>query len=50
MGSLLCGLAIIWPVHRISRPVFQKYSEKLSRHIRHWWIVSARREMIWRMH
>ena len=41
MGSLLCGLAIIWPVHRISRPVFQKYSEKLSRHIRHWWIVKV---------
>lgn len=41
MGSLLCGLVLIWPVHRVSRPVFQKYSEKLSRHIRHWWIVKV---------
>ncbi len=41
MGSFLCGLALIWPVHRLSRPVFQKYSEKLSRHIRHWWITKV---------
>ena len=39
MGSFVCGLILLWPVHRISRPVFQKYSEKLARHIRHWWIT-----------
>ena len=41
MGSFVCGLIMLWPVHRISRPVFQKYSEKLARHIRHWWITKV---------
>lgn len=36
MGSFVCGLLLIWPVHRVSRPVFQKYSESLARHIRDW--------------
>ena len=39
MGSFLCGLMMIWPVHRISRPVFEKYTESLARHIRHWRIT-----------
>lgn len=39
MGSFVVGLAMIWPVHRISRPVFEKYSERLARHLRRWWIV-----------
>lgn len=39
MGSFICGVLLIWPVHRVSRPVFQKYSEKIARHIRHWWIT-----------
>ncbi|MBC7965640.1 MAG: TIGR03546 family protein [Fuerstia sp.] len=39
MGSFVCGLLLIWPVHRLSHPVFQKYSEKLARHVRHWWIT-----------
>jgi len=39
MGSFVCGVLLIWPVQRVSRPVFQKYSAKLSRHIRHWWIT-----------
>ena len=41
MGSFVCGLLLIWPVHRLSRPVFQKYSEKLAKHIRHWWITKV---------
>ncbi len=36
MGSFICGLLLIWPVHRVSRPVFQKYSESLARHIKDW--------------
>ncbi len=39
MGSFLTGLVLIWPVHRISRPVFGKYSEQLSRHARRWWLA-----------
>ena len=39
MGSFVCGLLLVWPVHRISRPFFQKYTEKLARHVRHWWIT-----------
>lgn len=39
MGSFICGLLLIWPVHRISRPVFQKYSESLARYIRDWRIT-----------
>lgn len=39
MGSFICGLALIWPVHRVSRPVFQKYSESLARHLRDWRIT-----------
>ena len=39
MGSFLTGLVLIWPVHRISRPVFEKYSEHLSRHARRWWVA-----------
>lgn len=36
MGSFVCGLLLIWPVHRVSRPVFQKYSESLTGYIRDW--------------
>lgn len=39
MGSFVCGLLLVLPIHFVSRPVFQKYSEKLARHIRHWWIT-----------
>ena len=39
MGSFICGLLLIWPVHRISRPVFQKYSESVARHLRDWRIT-----------
>lgn len=34
MGSFVCGLVLIWPVHRLSRPVFEKYTERLSRYAR----------------
>lgn len=39
MGSFVCGLLLIWPVQRISRPVFQKYSESLARRVRDWRIT-----------
>ena len=38
MGSFLSGLVLIWPVHRLSNPLFAKYSQKLAAHARHWWI------------
>ena len=39
MGSFICGLLLIWPVHRVSRPVFQKYAESVSKYIRDWRIT-----------
>ena len=39
MGSFLTGLVMIWPVHRLSRPVFEKYSSQLALHARRWWIA-----------
>lgn len=39
MGSFVIGLLLIWPVHRLSRPVFEKYSAKLAKHARHWWVT-----------
>ena len=39
MGSLLTGLALIWPVHRISHPLFEKYSGQFARQARRWWIA-----------
>lgn len=36
MGSFVSGLILIWPVHRFSRPVFEKYAERIARHARNW--------------
>ena len=38
MGSLVVGLALIWPVHRLSYPVFEKYAARVASHVRRWWI------------
>jgi uncharacterized protein (TIGR03546 family) len=34
MGSFVTGLVLIWPVHMLSRPVFEKYSERIAKHAR----------------
>ncbi len=39
MGSFVVGLVLIWPIHRISRPVFEKYSQRLAVVARRWWIT-----------
>ena len=36
MGSFISGLILIWPVHRLSHPLFEKYSDKLAQHARRW--------------
>jgi uncharacterized protein (TIGR03546 family) len=41
MGSFVSGLLLIWPVYRGSRPLFEKYMEKFSKHARRWWLVKC---------
>ena len=36
MGSFATGLVLLWPVHRLSRPVFEKYAEKIAQRARQW--------------
>lgn len=36
MGSFVTGLMLIFPIYRLSRPLFEKYSDKLSKRIRQW--------------
>ena len=36
MGSFVTGLMLIFPIYRLSRPVFEKYSDKLAKRIRKW--------------
>lgn len=36
MGSFVCGLLLLAPVHFTSRPFFEKYSERLATHARQW--------------
>lgn len=36
MGSFVCGLLLVAPVHFTSRPLFEKYSERLANRARQW--------------
>jgi uncharacterized protein (TIGR03546 family) len=36
MGSFATGLVLLWPVHRLSRPFFEKYAEKFAERARRW--------------
>jgi uncharacterized protein (TIGR03546 family) len=36
MGSFATGLVLLWPVHRLSRPFFEKYAEKIAERARRW--------------
>jgi hypothetical protein len=36
MGSFVCGLLLLAPVHFTSRPFFEKYSERLATYARQW--------------
>lgn len=39
LGSFVLGLAAIYPVHRLSRPCFEKYSPAFSRWTRRFWLT-----------
>lgn len=39
MGSLATGLALIWPVHRLSLPLFEQYTDLLAEQARRWWLT-----------
>ena len=41
MGSFVVGLALLWPVHRLSYPLFEKYSSRLAIYARRWWITKV---------
>lgn len=41
MGSFVVGLALILPVDKLSRPMFEKYSARLAQHARRWWITKV---------
>ena len=41
MGSLVTGLIIAWPVHRISLPLFARYSKSLGERARRWWLAKV---------
>ena len=36
MGSFVLGLAVAWPVHRASLPMFEYYSDLLAEHAKTW--------------
>lgn len=39
MGSCVSGLVLFWPVHRMSRPVFERFSKSLGERARRWWLA-----------
>ena len=39
LGSFIVGLLLLYPVHRISRPVFEKYSEAVGHWARRFWLA-----------
>jgi uncharacterized protein (TIGR03546 family) len=41
MGSFVTGLALLWPVHRLSHPLFEKYSSRFAIYARRWWITKV---------
>ena len=36
MGSFATGLVLLWPVYRLSHPLFEKYAEKIAQRARQW--------------
>ncbi len=41
LGSLVLGLLLLYPIHRISRPLFEKYSEAVGNWVRRFWLTRA---------
>lgn len=41
LGSLVTGLLLLYPAHRLSRPLFEKYSTVAGNWIRRFWLTRA---------
>ncbi|MCH2210302.1 MAG: TIGR03546 family protein [Fuerstiella sp.] len=41
LGSFVVGLILLYPVHRLSRPVFEKYSDAVAGWVRRSWFTRA---------
>jgi uncharacterized protein (TIGR03546 family) len=41
LGSLVVGLVLLYPVHRVSRPLFEKYSAFAGRWVKRFWLTRA---------
>lgn len=39
MGNLVIGLVLLYPLYRLSKPVFAKYTEKVATYAKRFWIV-----------
>lgn len=39
MGSLILGLCLFYPVYRLTRPLFEKYTPLLAERLKKYWIV-----------
>lgn len=41
LGSLIAGLVLMYPVHQLSRPLFEKYSASAGRWVKRFWLTRA---------
>ena len=41
LGSFVTGLLFLYPAHRLSQPLFEKYSEVVARWVRKFWLTRA---------
>lgn len=41
MGSFALGVALLYPLYRLSRPFFEKYSEKLANRVKKLWLTKV---------
>ncbi len=39
MGSFLLGTVMIWPVHRLTLPAFERYSDYIAENARRFWLL-----------
>ena len=41
LGSFVTGLLLLYPAHRLSQPLFEKYSEVVGKRVRRYWLTRA---------
>lgn len=41
LGSLVLGMVLLYPAHRLSRPLFEKYAESAGNWVRRFWLTRA---------